>query len=223
MLANEDTKFRWTIKIAKYNQDYVTSTDDNNKCNIDTHDIFSEEWFDTLKTKVNYRLRANYKKYKLAETKSIKNKIDKQVEITQEDQNNMARLATEPGEVKKAVDNNFARTFRKRNTLLETIIPLWQQIYKPAGKFKEAMEFTIEKITKKEWNKTVRELNKKSAARLSGINYKIIIQLLEKLVLLLVKFENLTLQTGFVPIVWKTSVILSISKPINFEYNILNT
>jgi hypothetical protein len=34
------------------------------------------------------------------------------------------RLATELGKVKKAVDNNFARTFRKRNTLLEIIIPL---------------------------------------------------------------------------------------------------
>uniref|UniRef100_U9SW26 Uncharacterized protein n=1 Tax=Rhizophagus irregularis (strain DAOM 181602 / DAOM 197198 / MUCL 43194) TaxID=747089 RepID=U9SW26_RHIID len=39
------------------------------------------------------------------------------------------RLATELGEVKKAVDNNFVRMFRKRNTLLETMTPLWQQIY----------------------------------------------------------------------------------------------
>ncbi|PKB97776.1 hypothetical protein RhiirA5_384418 [Rhizophagus irregularis] len=60
------------------------------------------------------------------------------------------RLATEPDEVKKAVDNDFARMFRKRNTLLETMTPLWQQIYEPA-------------------------------------------------VLLLVKFGNLTLQTGLVP------------------------
>ncbi|PKY59055.1 hypothetical protein RhiirA4_481495 [Rhizophagus irregularis] len=149
--TNEDTKVRWTIKIAKYNQDYVTSTDDNNKCNIDTHDIFSEEWFNTLKTK---------------------------------------RLATEYGEVKKVMDNDFARIFRKRNTLLETMTPFWQQIYEPAGKFKEAIESTIEKITKEEWNKTVRELNKKSAAGLSA---------------------------------WKTLVILPIPKPINFEYNILNT
>ncbi|CAB4378027.1 unnamed protein product [Rhizophagus irregularis] len=185
MLTNEDAKSRWTIKIAKYNQDYVTSTDDNNKCNIDTHDIFSEEWFDTLKTKVNYRLRAKdvsrnskkcrntkflyaanifiksrLQKYKLAEMKSIKDKIDKRVEITQEDQTtwlsnlldrnthtniiidkvlvneepgiSTKRLATEPGEVKKAVDNDFARMFRKRNTLLETMTPLWQQIYEPA-------------------------------------------------------------------------------------------
>ncbi|CAB5190671.1 unnamed protein product [Rhizophagus irregularis] len=86
MLTNKDAKSRWIIKIAKYNQDYITSTDDNNKCNIDTHDIFSEEWFDTLKTKVNYRLRADYKKYKSAEMKSIKDKIDKRVEITREDQ-----------------------------------------------------------------------------------------------------------------------------------------
>ncbi|CAB5332038.1 unnamed protein product [Rhizophagus irregularis] len=186
MLTNEDAKSRWTIKIAKYNQDYVTSTDDNNKCNIDTHDIFSEEWFDTLKTKVNYRLRAKdvsrnskkcrntkflyaanifiksrLQKYKLAEMKSIKDKIDKRVEITQEDQTtwlsnlldrnthtniiidkvlvneepgiSTKRLATEPGEVKKAVDNDFARMFRKRNTLLETMTPLWQQIYEPAA------------------------------------------------------------------------------------------
>ncbi|PKY36061.1 hypothetical protein RhiirB3_457907 [Rhizophagus irregularis] len=77
MLTNKDAKSKWTIKIAKYNQDYVTLTDDNNKYNINTHDIFSEEWVDILKTKVNYRLRADYKKYKSAETKSIKNKIDK--------------------------------------------------------------------------------------------------------------------------------------------------
>ncbi|EXX52053.1 hypothetical protein RirG_256390 [Rhizophagus irregularis DAOM 197198w] len=39
----------------------------------------------------------------------------------------------------------------------------------------------------------------------------------------MVKFGNLTLQTGLVPMAWKTSVILPIPKPINFEYNILNT
>ncbi|GET58077.1 hypothetical protein RIR_jg27107.t1 [Rhizophagus irregularis DAOM 181602=DAOM 197198] len=61
------------------------------------------------------------------------------------------RLATELGEVKKVVDNDFVRMFiRKRNTLLETMIPLWQQIYEPTGKFKETIESTIEKITKEE-------------------------------------------------------------------------
>jgi hypothetical protein len=59
MIANEDAKSRWTIKIAKYNQDYVTSNNDNNKCNIATHDMFSEEWFDNLKTKVNCRRTPN--------------------------------------------------------------------------------------------------------------------------------------------------------------------
>ncbi|PKK50736.1 hypothetical protein RhiirC2_833986, partial [Rhizophagus irregularis] len=132
------------------------------------------------------------------------------------------RLATEPGKVKNAVDNDFARMFRKRNTLLDTLTPLWQQIYEPAGKFKEEMESTIEKITKEEWIKAIRELNNKSAAGLSGINYKIIQQFPEELVLLLVKFRNLTLQTVLVSMTWKTSVILPIPKPINFEYNILN-
>ncbi|PKY31305.1 hypothetical protein RhiirB3_488751 [Rhizophagus irregularis] len=152
MIANEDAKFRWTIKIAKYNQDYVTSNDNNNKCNIATHDMFLEEWFDNLKTKVNCRLRADYKKYKAAKTKSIKDKIDKRVEITQEDQTTWLsnildrnthtniiidkvlvnkesgittkRLATEPSEVKNAVDNDFTKIFRKRNTLLDILILL---------------------------------------------------------------------------------------------------
>ncbi|PKK63441.1 hypothetical protein RhiirC2_716987 [Rhizophagus irregularis] len=178
MIANENAKSRWTIKIAKYNQDYVISNDDNNKCNIATHDMFSEEWFDNLKTKVNCCLRADYKKYKAAETKSIKDKIDKCVKITREDQTTWLsnildrnthtniiidkvlvneelgittnRLATEPGEVKNAVDNDFVRMFRKKNILLDTLIPLWQQIYEPAGKFKEEMESTIKKITKEE-------------------------------------------------------------------------
>ncbi|EXX70240.1 hypothetical protein RirG_089220 [Rhizophagus irregularis DAOM 197198w] len=149
MIANEDAKFRWTIKIAKYNQDYVTSNDNNNKCNIATHDMFSEEWFDNLKTKVNCHLRADYKKYKAAKTKSIKDKIDKRVEITREDQTTWLsnildrnthtniiidkvlvneesgittkRLATEPSEVKNAVDNDFTKMFRKRNTLLDIL------------------------------------------------------------------------------------------------------
>ncbi|GBC23530.2 RNA-directed DNA polymerase from mobile element jockey-like [Rhizophagus irregularis DAOM 181602=DAOM 197198] len=100
--------------------------------------------------------------------------------------------------------------------------PLWQQIYELTGKFKEIIESTIEKITKEKWNKTVRELNKKLAAGLSGINYKIIAQLPEELVLLLVKFGNLTLQTKLVLMTWKTSIILPIPKSINFKYNILN-
>ncbi|PKY36218.1 hypothetical protein RhiirB3_458359, partial [Rhizophagus irregularis] len=70
------------------------------------------------------------------------------------------KLATKPDEVKKAVDNNFVRMFRKRNILLEIMTPLWQQIYETASKFKKTIESTIEKITnKEEWNKTVRELN----------------------------------------------------------------
>ncbi|EXX51958.1 hypothetical protein RirG_257310 [Rhizophagus irregularis DAOM 197198w] len=75
-------------------------------------------------------------------------------------------------------------------------MPLWQQIYEPAGKFKEEMEATIEKVTMEEWNNTVKELIKNLTAGLSGINYKIILQLPEELVILLVKFRNLTLQTG---------------------------
>ncbi|CAB4402076.1 unnamed protein product [Rhizophagus irregularis] len=75
---------RWTSKIAKYNQDYVTLTEENYKCNITTYDMFSDEWFNTLETKVNYRLRADYKKYKSAEMKSIKDRIDKRIEITRQ-------------------------------------------------------------------------------------------------------------------------------------------
>uniref|UniRef100_U9SMX5 Uncharacterized protein n=1 Tax=Rhizophagus irregularis (strain DAOM 181602 / DAOM 197198 / MUCL 43194) TaxID=747089 RepID=U9SMX5_RHIID len=133
------------------------------------------------------------------------------------------RLATELEEVKEAVDNDFASMFRKRNTLQNSLTSLWQQIYEPVGKFKEVMESTIEKITMAEWNNTVKELNKNLTAGLSGINYKIILQLPEELVILLVKFRNLTLQTGLVPKAWKTSIILPIPKPTNFEYNILNT
>ncbi|CAB5188318.1 unnamed protein product [Rhizophagus irregularis] len=191
---------RWTSKIAKYNQDYVTSTEDNYKCNITTHGIFSEEWFDTLKTKVNYRLRADYKKYKLAETKNtLTNIVIDKVLVNEETGISTKRLATELREVKKAVDNDFANMFRKRNTLLDTMTPIWRQIYEPVGKFKEVMESTIEKITMAEWNNTVKELNKELAAGLSGINYRIILQLPEELILFMVKFGNLTLQTGLVP------------------------
>ncbi|EXX54309.1 hypothetical protein RirG_235740 [Rhizophagus irregularis DAOM 197198w] len=99
----------------------------------------------------------------------------------------------------------------------------WQHIYEPTGKFKEVMESIAEKITIEEWNNTVIELNKKSAAGLSGINYKIIKQLPKELILLLIRFGNHTLQTGLIPMAWKTSVILRIPKPTNFEYNIMNT
>ncbi|PKC12454.1 hypothetical protein RhiirA5_396918 [Rhizophagus irregularis] len=220
MTTSVGAKSKWARKIAKYNQDYVTSTDDYNKCNIVIQDMFSENWVDNLKKKVNYRLRADYKKFKATETKSIKDKIEKRVEITQKDQTtwlssildrnthanividkvlvneesegSTKRLATEPGEVKEAVDNDFASMFRKRNTLENSLTPLWQQIYEPAGKFKEVMEATIEKVTMEEWNNTVKDLNKNSTAGLSGINYKIILQLPEEIVILLVKFGNLT-------------------------------
>ncbi|GBC53483.2 hypothetical protein GLOIN_2v1869978 [Rhizophagus irregularis DAOM 181602=DAOM 197198] len=155
----------------------------------------------------------DYKKFKATETKAIRDKIEKRVEITQKDQttwlssildrNTLAnividkvlvneksegstkRLATEPGEVKEAVDNKFVSMFRKRNTLQNSLMPLWQQIYEPAGKFKEEMEATIEKVTMEEWNNTVKELIKNLTAGLSGINYKIILQLPEELVILL--------------------------------------
>ncbi|PKK71018.1 hypothetical protein RhiirC2_849476 [Rhizophagus irregularis] len=84
MITTENAKSRWTSKIAKYNQDYVTLTEENYKCNITTYDMFSDEWFNTLETKVNYRLRADYKKYKSAEMKSIKDRIDKRIEITRQ-------------------------------------------------------------------------------------------------------------------------------------------
>ncbi|EXX60616.1 hypothetical protein RirG_178340 [Rhizophagus irregularis DAOM 197198w] len=204
MITTENAKSRWTSKTAKYNQDYVTSTEDNYKCNITTHGIFSEEWFDTLKTKVNYRLRADYKKYKLAETNildrnTLTNIVIDKVLVNEETGISTKRLATELREVKKAVDNDFANMFRKRNTLLDTMTPIWRQIYEPVGKFKEVMESTIEKITMAEWNNTVKELNKELAAGLSGINYRIILQLPEELILFMVKFGNLTLQTGLVP------------------------
>uniref|UniRef100_U9SWC5 Uncharacterized protein n=1 Tax=Rhizophagus irregularis (strain DAOM 181602 / DAOM 197198 / MUCL 43194) TaxID=747089 RepID=U9SWC5_RHIID len=149
MTTSVDAKSRWARKIAKYNQDYVTSTDDYNN-----------------------------------------------VLVNEKSEGSTKRLATEPGEVKEAVDNDFASMFRKRNTLQNSLTPLWQQIYEPAGKFKEVMEATIEKVTMEEWNNTVKELIKNLTAGLSGINYKIILQLPEELVILLVKFRNLTLQTG---------------------------
>ncbi|CAB4377224.1 unnamed protein product [Rhizophagus irregularis] len=132
MTTSVGAKSRWARKIAKYNQDYVTSTDDYNK--------------------LNYCLRADYKKFKATETKSIKDKIEKRVEITQKDQTtwlssildrnthanividkvlvneesegSTKRLATELGEVKEAVDNDFAIMFRKRNTFENSLTPL---------------------------------------------------------------------------------------------------
>ncbi|PKB96090.1 hypothetical protein RhiirA5_435465 [Rhizophagus irregularis] len=252
MITNEDAKSRWTRKITKYNLDYVTSTEDNNKCNIAMYDIFLEDWFNALKTKVNCHLRTDYKKHKASEAKSIKDRIDKRVEIIRDDQTTWLssildknthtnividkvlvdeepgvttkRLATNPGEVKKAVDNDFANMFRKRNTQLNTLTPFWQHIYEPTGKFKKVMEVTTKNITLKEWNNTVKDLNKKSAAGLSGINYKIIQQLPEELVLLLIRFGNLTIQTGLVPMAWKTSVILPIPSPptLNTTFGILD-
>ncbi|CAB5202889.1 unnamed protein product [Rhizophagus irregularis] len=213
MIASEDAKSRWTRKIVKYNQDYVTSTDDSNKCNISTQDIFSKNWFDTLKSKVNYRLIIDYKKFKATEAKSIKDRnthnkivINKAL-VDDELKSSTKRLATDPVEVKKAVDDSFTSMFRKRNTRLNTMSQQWQHIYEPTGKFKEVMESIAEKITIEEWNNTVIELNKKSAAGLSGINYKIIKQLPEELILLLIKFGNLTLQTGLIPMAWKTSIV----------------
>ncbi|CAB4386496.1 unnamed protein product [Rhizophagus irregularis] len=235
MIANENAKSRWIRKITKYNLNYATSIEDSSKCNIATYNIFSEDWFSALKTKVNCRLRVDYKKYKNLEAKSIKDQIDKRVEIIRDDQTtwlssildknictnividkvlvnekpgiSIKRLATNPGEVMKAVDNDFANMFRKRNTQLNASTPFWQHIYESTGKFKEVMEVTTKNITLEEWNNTVKELNKKLAAGLSSINYKIIQQLPEELVLLLIKFGNLTIQTRLVPMAWKTSIV----------------
>ncbi|CAB5135627.1 unnamed protein product [Rhizophagus irregularis] len=130
MTTSVDAKSRWARKIAKYNQDYVTSTNDYNKC----------FW---------------------------KTVIDK-VLVNKKSEGSTKRLATEPEEVKEAVDNDFASMFRKRNTLQNSLTSLWQQIYESAGKFKEVMEATIEKVTMEEWNNTVKELNKNLTAGLSA-------------------------------------------------------
>ncbi|CAB5205900.1 unnamed protein product [Rhizophagus irregularis] len=148
MTTSVDTKSRWARKIAKYNQDYVTSTNDNNKCNIVIQDMFSENCILDRNTPANIV-------------------IDK-VLVNEESEGLTKRLATELEEVKGAVDNDFASMFRKRNTLQNSLTPLWQQIYKPAGKFKEVMEATIEKVIMEEWNNTVKELNKNSTAGLSA-------------------------------------------------------
>ncbi|RGB33933.1 hypothetical protein C1646_761118 [Rhizophagus diaphanus] len=150
MIANEDAKSRWTRKITKYNLvDYATSTENSSK--------------------------SDYKKYKTSEVKSIKDWIDKRVEIIRDDQTtwlssildknihtnividkvlvdeepgvSTKRLATNLGEVKKAVDNDFANMFRKRNTQLNALTPFWQHIYKFTGKFKEVIEVTTKNIT----------------------------------------------------------------------------
>ncbi|PKB94727.1 hypothetical protein RhiirA5_438149 [Rhizophagus irregularis] len=92
--------------------------------------------------------------------------IDK-VLVNEKSEGSIKRLATESGEVKEAVDNDFASMFRKKNTLQNSLTPLWQQIYEPAGKFKEIMEATIEKVTMEKWNNTVKELNKNLTAGLS--------------------------------------------------------
>ncbi|RGB43473.1 hypothetical protein C1646_749700 [Rhizophagus diaphanus] len=188
MITTKNAKFRWTSKIAKYNQDYVTSTEDNYKYNITTHDMFLEEWFDTFKKNILDR-------------NTLTNIVIDKVLVNEETEILTKRLATKLREVKKAVNNDFVNMFRKRNTLLNTIIPIWRQIYEPIGKFKEVMESTIEKITMVEWNNTVKELNKESAVELSGINYRIILQLPEELILFMIKSRNLILQTGLVPMI----------------------
>ncbi|GBC30166.2 hypothetical protein RIR_jg23900.t1 [Rhizophagus irregularis DAOM 181602=DAOM 197198] len=127
------------------------------------YDIFLKDWFNALKTKVNCRLRANYKKYKALEVKVL---VDEKPGVTTK------RLVTNPEEVKKAVDNDFANMFKKRNTQLNTLIPFWQHIYELIGKFKEVMEVTTKNITLKEWNNIVKDLNEKSAAgKLNNTNW----------------------------------------------------
>ncbi|CAB5092773.1 hypothetical protein RhiirA5_435500 [Rhizophagus irregularis] len=158
------------------------------------YDIFLKDWFNALKTKVNCRLRANYKKYKALEVKSVEiirddqttwlssildknihtNIVIDRVLVDEKPGVTTKRLVTNPEEVKKAVDNDFANMFRKRNTQLNTLIPFWQHIYELIGKFKEVMEVTTKNITLKEWNNIVKDLNEKSAAGLFSINYKII-------------------------------------------------
>ncbi|GES77441.1 hypothetical protein GLOIN_2v1869978 [Rhizophagus clarus] len=111
---------------------------------IPTQNVFSENWFEILKEKVKYHLRIEHKKYKAAEARSIKSCMDKRVEITWDDQTtwlasilekkthtrivlnkvlvdeetgtSIKRLATDPEEVKKLVNKDFACMFRKRNT-----------------------------------------------------------------------------------------------------------
>ncbi|GET55946.1 hypothetical protein RhiirA5_447185 [Rhizophagus irregularis] len=73
-IKNYPGKFSdYTISLSVITRkNYVTLTEDNNKCNIATYDIFLEDWFNALKTKVNCRLRADYKKHKASDTGRMK-------------------------------------------------------------------------------------------------------------------------------------------------------
>ncbi len=95
-----------------------------------------------------------------------------------------------PTEVKAVAADTFAKQFRKRNTHLEQLNPFWRDIYKVQRHNHELFEPLCNPFDLEEWNETIQDLSKRSAAGPSGIDYNIIRKLPESFVLILLKFFN---------------------------------
>ncbi|GET03976.1 hypothetical protein RCL_jg24305.t1 [Rhizophagus clarus] len=64
--------------------------------------------------------------------------------------------------------------FRKRICNFNDMSEEWKQIYEPIEEYKNAWREAIEPITLGEWLDMLAKLNTGAAARLSGIDYRII-------------------------------------------------
>ena len=67
------------------------------------------------------------------------------------------------------------------------------------------------------------DLSTKSAAGLSGINYRLLKKLPLNFIKFILRFFNVCYRTSCNPTAWRQSNIIPISKPEKFSYNISNT
>lgn len=96
--------------------------------------------------------------------------------ITEDDQGHRY-LILEPEGIKKKAASEFQHQFRRRNNTWDENndrSEFWNNIYTPMNQHSTEMATLLEQITVEEWINNIKELNKKSAAGPSGIDYNII-------------------------------------------------
>jgi len=132
-------------------------------------------------------------------------------------------LLLDPQDIKNKASSSFAQQFRKRSTRLHDLSPFWTDIYEAKHDFTSIWETVMDEVTLDEWHRTISSLSDHSAAGPSGIDYQILKKLPDNMILIVLRFINLTLKTGIIPALWKVSNVTPIPKPNAFHYDILNT
>src|SRR6266542_1121638 len=216
---------------------------------ISQTNIFSPSWFAALTDIIKHRQKWDKRIFNYRATAAIRGTIERRFEYIQSNQSGwlasvqekdkrnicvdrlveidevtgQRRLLLDPHDIKQKASSSFAQQFRKRSTRLHDLSPFWTDIYTVQHDLEPIWESVMDEVTLEEWHHTVSSLSNQSTAGPSGIDYRILKNLPDSMIFIVLCFINLTLKTGIIPALWKISNVIPIPKPNAFHFDILNT